>query len=172
MRQCSVCVDPDLNVINQEYARNTPYRVMQQRWTKFSLGTLSRHREHIRDLIRAATAERTEQAGGELLARINHLIAATQKLLDESGEAKDRRSAISAIGALTRLLELFGRTSGELTPSGGASIHLHQTRITNTVNNYEAGSDVELAQLVGEATLGFDIAEFERLKMLAQPPVV
>jgi hypothetical protein len=56
--------------------------------------------------------------------------------------------------------------TGEL-QAPGAGIHLtvNNSRTTNTIN--VGTDDHELAQLVSEATRGFDTGEIERLKALA-----
>ena len=58
------------------------------------------------------------------------------------------------------------RATGELQASG-AGIHVNFTRTTNTTTVNFGNDDYDLASAVGEATLGFSLAEFERLKALA-----
>jgi hypothetical protein len=94
-------------------------------------------------------------------------VAAAEGIVEVARAKDDFRGANGALGAAAKLLDLFGRLSGEL-QSANSPLHLTLNRVTNTTI-YNYGDDTELAVLVQEATLGFDPSEIERLKKLAGP---
>jgi hypothetical protein len=138
-------------------------------YSGMSLGSLSRHKDHVKREIAQAYQAR-ESAGseqtGELLNRVNHLINEAESILAHAKESKDLKAAINAVNALRGLLELYGRSSGELQASGG--LHLNLSRSTTINNTVNIGDDQrELAVLVGEITHGWNSERIEELKMLA-----
>ena len=132
------------------------------------LGTAHRHKEHVKDLIRERSeSERTEH-GSQLLERVEKLTDTTEKILASATSKEDLRAATGAVTALTRLLELLGRLSGELQSSNTPGIRLSLQKTTINVSNYD--SDPEWATMLYEATRGFDPVEIERLKQIATGP--
>ena len=113
------------------------------------LGTAHRHKEHVKDLIRERSeSERTEH-GSQLLERVEKLTDTTEKILASATSKEDLRAATGAVTALTRLLELLGRLSGELQSSNTPGIRLSLQKTTINVSNYD--SDPEWATMLYEA---------------------
>jgi hypothetical protein len=172
MTACKGCIHSQRQQIDLDLVANVPFRQIVA-YSGMSLGSLSRHKDHVkRELARAYNARESagsEQAG-ELLNRVNHLLNEAQGVLAHAKESKDLKACVAAIGALTRVLELYGRSSGELQPSGG--LHLHQTRITNnTLNVAGCDDEIQLAKLICEGTNGWDETRIAELKQLAAGPV-
>jgi hypothetical protein len=167
--QCRACSRPDRATIDEKIVSGVPYRLIAAS-TGLSLGALSRHRAHVKDQLAEAAshraAERSEQAT-TLLDRVESAISDAQAILRDARTSKNLTAATGAVNAVTRLLELLGRVSGELQTASASGIHFSLTKVSNTVNNYGT-DDSELAQLVSEATKGFDPAEITRLRLLTE----
>ncbi len=101
-------------------------------------------------------AAESAEHGGDLLKRVGRLADAAEEILAEARTNKSFGAATSALNAACRLLELCGRLSGEL-QAPGAGIQVNFTSNKVTVNNFS--DDVDFAQMVGEATMGFSIDE-------------
>jgi hypothetical protein len=167
MTACKGCAHPQRVQIDADLVANVPFRKIIA-YSGMSLGSISRHREHLKtELAHAYKARESANAehAGNLINRIDNVISEAQDILSHAKAKGDIKAAISALGAITRALELVGRSSGEI-PNGGG-LHLHRTTITNHNLNVDVGSDLELALAVAEATRGFDAGEIDRLRLLA-----
>jgi hypothetical protein len=165
MPHCKPCGDPRRTEIDTELIRGTPLRSVSQSFG-ISVGSLHRHKAHIKEdlalAIRSQPGEREERASG-LLSRVEELITEAKSICTEARADKKFAAASNALNTVRGALELLGKLNGELAQPG--SLHLTQIRVTNTVNNY--GDDRELAELIAEATKGFDPIEIARLRALA-----
>jgi hypothetical protein len=164
---CKGCVFHQRDRLDQELFASVPFRTIHQ-WSGLSLGCLSRHFAHLKRDVGLALSARSPlesaEHGADLLARCESLFTQTEEILTTCKADKNFKGAVAAAGALTRVLELLAKLRGELSPNGG--VHLNFTSNKVTINN-NAGSDEELAELISEATLGFDPNEIQRLKTLA-----
>jgi len=85
-------------------------------------------------------------------------------LVEAAKAQKNVRAANGSLRTILSCLELIGKLTGELVQPNGPGIRFTQQI---QVNNYSCGDDYELATLIGEATKGFSLDEFMRLKRLA-----
>jgi len=138
--------------------------------TGLSLGSLYRHKAHIRDALSQAMDARAEESArhnGDLLRRIEKVIEDAEGILLEARAAKSFGPATQALNSITRALELIARISGDLQPNTGVGVHVSLNKVTNsTINNFD--SDAELASLIAEATRNFDATEIRRLKAISE----
>jgi hypothetical protein len=170
MPACKPCHHKNRPRIDAQMIDGTPYRIILTENPDLSLGSLSRHRAHIKQALASAMSlravERAEN-GSELLQRVLRLAGEAEGILEDAKSSKNLKAATSAICAAVRVLELVGRLSGELQAPNAGGLHLTLNRVTNTtIHNY--GDDAELAQLVGEATKGFSVDELMRLRAIAE----
>jgi hypothetical protein len=165
MAACKFCFHPQRDAIDRQYVGGVPLRTIVRTFGG-SLGGAHRHKEHVKELLRARTDVETAEHGNELLNRVETLFTQTEEILATCKAEKDFRGAVSAVGALTRILELLARLRGELQQPNAGGIHLTLNRVTNTTLNYDA--DPDFASMIGEATKGFSVDELMRLKRLAE----
>jgi hypothetical protein len=166
--RCKACDHPNVVTINQQIVAGATLRPLVAS-TGISMGVLSRHRGHIKDLLKESIArEQSERegSGNDLLQRVRRLADEAEELLQAAKAAKNLKAATSAICAAVRVLELTGRLDGSLAQPNAPGLHLTlNQRVTNvSIISYE--NDVEFAVMVGEATRGFDVNELMRLKAL------
>lgn len=79
-----------------------------------SIASLSRHSKHLQQLTRMALQARVIEPGRSVLERLRDVNREALDLLAEARQEGQRRDAIAAIHALSRLLELEARLLGEL----------------------------------------------------------
>jgi len=162
---CAGCLHPNRDALDDQLVRGVPYRTIANTF-QLSLGSISRHKHHVREMIQTRTQSEREEHGSALLARVERLVGEAEEILRLAKSKEDFRGANGALGAAAKLLDLCGRLSGELQQANaaGGGFHVHLSKTTVNVRNY--GDDRELAALVGEATAGFSVDEFLRLKAL------
>lgn len=164
---CRACAHPRRDEIDRQIIAGVPLRVIVAE-SGLSLGGLVRHKDCIKDaLATAMEAARAEGAarGSALYDRVEKLVGAAEEVLAKAKAKEDFRGANGALGAAAKLLDLLGRVSGELQSANAGGIHLTKITNVNVTNNY--GDDRELAELVSEATAGFNPSVIERFKQLA-----
>jgi hypothetical protein len=165
MPACKACAHRDRDRIDRQIIDGIALRPLS-RTTGLSLGCLHRHKEHIKDIIRARTQSESETHGSDLLDRVRKLTDEAIGILETAKAAGNLKAATSAIIAAVRTLELTGRLDGSLAQPNAPGLHLTLNKVTNVnVTNYD--NDVEFAQLIREATKNFSESEIARLKMLA-----
>lgn len=105
----------------------------------------------------------------DLLARVEVLLDAAEKVLEAAKLKSDLRASTNAINSTVKVLELLARLRGELQPQNAGGIHLNFTKTTtNVLNVHGDDSDVELALMVQEATHNWNPNEIQRLRMLTE----
>lgn len=165
MPHCKPCGDSRRTEIDTQLVRGAPLRSVSAAFG-ISVGSLHRHKEHIKaDLalaIRSAPGPREERASG-LLSRVEELITEAKTICTEARTDKKYAAATNALNTVVHAMELIGKLSGELTQPGG--LHLTQIRVTNV--NTSRGDDVELAELIREATDNWNPVVIAHLKVLA-----
>jgi hypothetical protein len=163
---CKACNHRDRDQIDHQLVSGTPLRHLVAS-TGISIGALSRHRSHVKDILRERTQGEHEEHGSDLLQRVLKLADEAIGILETAKANGNLKAATSAICAAVRVLELTGRLDGSLAQPNAPGIHLTlNQRVTNTIiNNYD--NDVEFAMMIGEATRGFSVDELMRLKVLA-----
>jgi hypothetical protein len=169
MPACKACFHRDRDKIDTQMIERVPYRTINA-WSDVPLGTLSRHRAHVIAILKERQPSERAEHGSDLYNRLEKFIAASEEILANAKTARDWKACTAAIGAATRLLELVGRLSGELVAQNVGGLHVTMNRTTNTTININ--DDTEIAQLVAEATLGFDPGEIERLKLLTEGKII
>jgi hypothetical protein len=167
--QSRVFTHPQRDRIDRELLAGVGYRTISA-WSGVSIGALSRYRVHLKQTLGLALKDRTPGESAEhgtvLLARVQRLVGEAEEILATAKTDKNFTAATSALNAACRLLELCGRLDGSLSGANTPGLHLTLNK-TTTINNYDAGSDEELATLIFEATKGYDADEIARLKALA-----
>jgi hypothetical protein len=165
--RCKACFHHSRTQIDEQIVAGVPLRSVSASFN-LSLGSLHRHKSHIRQALSEAIVlrdgEGTER-GSALLSRIEEVISEAKSIAAMAKAEKSFAAATGALGTITKCLELLGKLSGAL-QQGGSGIHLtqHLTQV-NVVNH---GDDHELAMLVSEATKHFNSDELQRLKALAE----
>jgi hypothetical protein len=169
MSLCKYCFHPRRDEIDRQYVAGTPLRTIIHSFGG-SLGTASRHREHVKEIIQARTQEERAEHGSSLLDRVERLAAKAEKIVDIAEAEKNYRGATSALVAACKLLDLCGRVSGEIRSANAAGGSLHVSFTSNKVVNVHSfgDDDAEFATMIAEATNNFDPVVIERLKRIAQ----
>jgi hypothetical protein len=169
MPTCGPCSHRNRDELDAQLIAGVSYRAISKTF-QVSIGALSRHKAHVKEMIRERTPGEREEHGSALLDRVEKLVTSAEEILEAAKTKNDFRGANGALGAAAKLLDLLGRLSGELQSANAGGLHLTMNnRVTNTiVTTYD--NDVEFAQLVSEATRGFNPIEIERLKALVNNP--
>jgi hypothetical protein len=164
---CKLDHHPNRDQLDDMLVRGVPFSAIRASFGATN-GTISRHknvclRELLGEAMVKGRGERAER-GSVLLDRIEEVISEAKSILVDAKAAKSFGPATQALNSITRALELCARLSGELQPGNAGGIHLTQIKVTN-INT--GNDDRELAELVSEATAGFNEAVIERFKQLA-----
>jgi len=166
---CRACRHPNRDEIDRQLIAGTPLRVIVAS-SGLSLGGLVRHKQCIKETLGVALRERSQEEtaahGSNLLQRVQKLADEAIGILAAAKAEKNLKAATSAICAAVRTLELIGRLDGSLAQPHAPGLHLTLNKTTINVTNYD--DDLDFARMVGEATKGFNLNEFERLRALAQ----
>ena len=169
---CAGCLHRDRDALDAQLVQGVPYRSIAASFD-LSLGSISRHKRHVREMVQGRSTVEMNEHGSDLLQRVQKLADEATLILETAKTEKNLKAATAAICAAVRTLELIGRLDGSLAQphAPGLQLHLHKTV---NVTNY--GDDKEIAALVAEATAGFNPAVIERFKQLAAcnvdaPPV-
>jgi hypothetical protein len=167
--ECRACRHPNRDAIDRELVSGVPLRDIVAS-SGLSLGGLVRHKDHVREMIKERLPAERAEHGSVLLDRVGKLADRAEALLAVAESKSNVTGATSALNACVRVLELIAKLTGELQPANTGGIHLSLTKVSNTTTiNYN--DDLELAELVFEATGGFDVDEIMRLKSLATSSV-
>jgi hypothetical protein len=164
---CRGCLHRDRDNLDRQIIDGVPFRRLAVSFN-LSLGALSRHKGHIKEMIQPRSQDEREEHGSALLERVQKLIGEAEEILMAAKAKNDFRGANGALGAAAKLLDLCGRLSGELQSANAGGIHLTLNRTTKTIINNYGDSDPEWATMLFEATRGFDPAEITRLKAIAE----
>jgi hypothetical protein len=166
MATCRACHHPEHTRIDRELIAGKSLRAIAA-WSGTSTGGLMRHKQHVKEVLKAAAEAASPTHGGKLVAQLEEVVRIAKQLLGHAARSGQFSAANGALANIIRCSELMARASGELaTPGNVGGIHFHSSKTLNI--NVGANDDKEIAQLVGEATAGFDLSEFMRLKKLAQ----
>ena len=95
------------------------------------------------------------------------VVGEAEAVLAAAKAKNDFRGANGALGAAAKLLDLCGRLSGQLQQANaaGGGLHLHK-HVTNVSIGHDYTNDADWAQMLYEATNGFDVTEITRLKAI------
>jgi len=165
LMHCIACYHADRDEIDRQLVAGIPLRTISARF-HLALGSVHRHKEHVKEIIKARTDGDREEHGGELLARVLRLAAEAEEILQSAKAASNLKAATSAICACVRVLELTGRLDGSLAQPNTPGLHLHLNKTTNI--NVGCDDDNELAMLIAEGTRDYDPVEIERLRRIAE----
>jgi hypothetical protein len=163
--QCAGCLHRDRDQLDAEMVKGTPYRTLGATFG-LSLGALSRHRRHIKEMLAARGPAETSEHGSALLARVEEVITEAKAILTEARANKSFGPATQALNSITRALELCARLSGELQSANAGGLQLHLHKHEHVTNNYM--DEREFALLIQEATRNFNPDEISRLRLLAE----
>jgi len=167
MAACKACHHERRDEIDRQIVGGVSLRLIVAS-TGLSLGSLHRHKLHVKQLLTDAMRVRESESAehsSDLLNRVEKLLSQTEEILTTCKAEKNFKSATAAIAAATRLLELLGKLDGSLVQSNTPGLRISLHTVNNTINVHS--DDVELAQLICEATNRFDPLEIDRLKQLA-----
>lgn len=121
---CSICSREDREQVDLAIVSGEPQRAIASRFG-VSRAAVQRHAQrHVSPAIAAVHAERVEQGATSLLARVEHLIERTDKLLGDAEQNGRVTTALGAVRELRSLLELLGKASGELSTVPTVTINL------------------------------------------------
>jgi hypothetical protein len=160
---CAGCLHPNRDALDAQLVAGVPYRAISATFN-LSLGAISRHKRHVKEMIQARTTTEMSEHSSTLYNRVERLVDEAEQILAKAKAKDDFRGANGALGAAAKLLDLLGRASGELQSANVGGIHLTQIKVTN-INT--SNDDRELAELIREATADFNPAVIERFKQLA-----
>ncbi len=120
-RVCSCCTHTERGAIDTALVANEPFRHIAARFGT-STGALQRHKDEHLPAVMVKSAQAREIAHADhLLAEANMLYQATKDILEETRKNKPD-TALRAIQAGGRLLELLGELLGELNRSPQVNI--------------------------------------------------
>jgi len=168
---CSVCKHPEKLAIEDALLRKVPMsRIARQ--TKTGLWSINRHKKHMAaGVVRAAPYEVSQTLSAvSLLNRVESLLAECRGIADAAKRNKSWAAAVSALREVRGCIELLGKLDGQLKAAGELHLHQHQHLHVEAPRTVEE-LDLEIARNVGEATSGFELEEFLRLKQLVQGDV-
>jgi len=165
---CRICKRSDRDEIDRKIASGTAYRRLVGEYG-LSLGLLSRHRPHITQeiqqlVVTERNTQRVSSLTNSLLERLETVISEAQSICQDAKATKSYTSAIAALNAVTRNLQLVGRITGELQSNSG-SVHMN---VNQQINISVYDNDTEFAKMIGEATKGFSVDELLRMKALVE----
>jgi hypothetical protein len=166
---CKLDHHPHRTEIDQQYLAGASLRTIASTYG-IGLGTAHRHKTCIRELLSESRASEREERCGSLLARVEELIAEGKEIVQLAKADKKYATASNALNAVGRNLELIAKLTGELVQPNAPGLHLHLTKNTVNINNYN--DDIEFALLIKEATKSFDPATIEHLKALAASAII
>src|SRR5215212_3311905 len=114
-RRCSVCMHPDRENIDEALVGATAISAISAKYRDISEDALGRHKaNHLpAKLIMAEKAKEVAQADS-LLEQVRDLQQSTLNILAEAEQAKQYRTALSAIREARGNLELLAKLLGEL----------------------------------------------------------
>jgi hypothetical protein len=161
---CSCCNHPNRDQLDHQLVSGASYRLIRSTF-HVSLGAISRHKVHVKEMIQARTADERREHASDLLGRVQKLADEAIGLLESAKAAGNIKGATAAVCAAVRCLELLGRLDGQLRSANTPGISFN-TRINVNITNFD--SDEEFAAMIGEATRGFSIDELMRLKRIAE----
>src|SRR5580704_669381 len=165
---CAGCLHRDRYSLDTQIVQGVPYRTLSATFS-LSLGALSRHRRHVKEMLAARGPAEASEHGSALLARVEEVITEAKAILVEARANKSFGPATQAVNAITRALELIGRVDGSLQSANSGGLHLHKHEHTTIITSLD--NDVSFAEMIGEATKGFSVDELMRLKALAASSV-
>ncbi len=114
-RRCKICRCENVQEVNKMLIDGEKLQTIAGKFG-FHVSSLSRHKQHIPDKLRAIATFNELQEGASLLHKIEALLQRAEGLLDQAEDSGDMRTAISAVREVRAVLELFGKASGELAP--------------------------------------------------------
>jgi hypothetical protein len=168
---CSVCKSPEKLAVENAILRRVPLsRIAAQ--TKLSVYAMQRHKGHMaKNIVRAAPYEASEALQAvSLLDRVQGLISEIREIAEKAKKDKSWNCALAALRELRSCIELLGKLSGELqaqTPGPKVQVGVVINSSQQQPESEDSGDlDLQIARHVMEATLNFDPAEIERLKLL------
>jgi hypothetical protein len=161
---CVACLHRDRDLLDAQLVAGVPYRAIANTFD-LSLGSISRHRRHLVDMVKERTTSERGEHAGVLLNRVESLLDEAKGILADAKAAKDLRAGTNAVHAVARVLELIGKLTGELAQPNMPGLHLTLNRVTNNAI-VAVDNDTDFAAMVGEATKGFSVDELMRLKAL------
>lgn len=168
MRNCGVCADPRKSTVEDLALRRESCAKISEKIgePRLSQWAIWRHLQHL---------ERGQEVeplpNGDLLARIEHLIARLESVATSAAKAKQWGAAATSLREVGRCLELLAKIAGLLQPMNpsvrvAVAVGVTTTKPANTLNEFELEERIALD--VAEATNDFDAATLDRLRRLAE----
>lgn len=122
-QQCSICIHPDREAIDQALVAGEPLRNIAERCS-VSTTALHRHKQkgHIAVLLtKAKEVEQITQAD-TLLVQVKDLTCRAVTLMDKAEHAGDLRTALTGIREARGCLELLAKVTGEI--NAGTTVNI------------------------------------------------
>lgn len=111
-RTCTVCTHPKRGEIDAALVAQEPIRDIAGR-TGTTKSALDRHRQHVAAGLVKAKEAKEETRAETLLDTIRGLAADAHRIRAKAEEAEDLRTALDAIGKLTKIVELLVKLRSE-----------------------------------------------------------
>ena len=167
MRNCKVCVHPERANIEDAILRREPHAKIGER-VGVSLYSIYRHSKH---LGRSVVCEGSQP----LIDRVEALMSRLENICQKAQTAKEWHAAVAAMKEVRCSLEFVAKLTGQIVPAGHG-VHVNVgVAVTTGGPSHELSDrdlDTRIALDVAAATNNFDPVEIERLKRLAQKPIV
>lgn len=113
-RTCTVCTHPKREEIDAALVAQVPIRDIAGR-TGTAKSALDRHRKHVSSGLMKAKEAKEEARAESLLDTIRGLAADAHRIRAKAEDAEDLRTALDAIGKLTKIVELLVKLRAEAT---------------------------------------------------------
>lgn len=108
MRTCTVCRHPKRGEIDAALVSQVPIRDVSGQFA-VTRSALDRHRKHLAPALLEAQGAKEEASAENLLDTVRGLAADAHRIRARAEKANDLRTALDAIGKLTKIVELLAR---------------------------------------------------------------
>lgn len=114
-QRCNICQHEEAKAINKALVEGRTLQSIADQYG-VHVSSLSRHKPHLSEKIRAAAVFNEAVEGASLLQRVEGLLQKASDLLNRAENSGDLRVALQGVREVRSCLELLGKASGELTP--------------------------------------------------------
>lgn len=133
-RTCTVCTHPKREEIDAALVAQEPIRDIAGR-TGTTKSALDRHRQHVAAGLVKAKGAKEEARAETLLDTIRGLAADAHRIRAKAEEAEDLRTALDAIGKLTKIVELLVKLRAE-SSEDAAPLHFVVTMSDGRISSH------------------------------------
>ena len=122
-RSCTVCFHAAREAVDAAIVEKQPYRAIARQYG-LSKDAVARHVAHVSPALQAIQAVKVEAGATSLLDRVESLIRRAEAFLAAAEQGGQVAQGLAAIREIRALLELLGRSSGELKDQPAVAINL------------------------------------------------